>query len=132
MLVDEFLVQSWGLTKSYDTFQSYSQLQMFLLAFPNAFIIDNNIGGDKQWQGTWRVGRSRPPDKSVFIAYSKIGVDHWRQTVETLGVMVSILGHGIADILEGDTASDSHWDEDGGIPTIISMTHQQLVGIGSD
>jgi hypothetical protein len=31
--VDELLVESLGLTKAYDTFQSYSQLQMFLLAF---------------------------------------------------------------------------------------------------
>jgi hypothetical protein len=105
---------------------------MFLLAFPNAFIIVNNIGGDKQWQGTWRVGRPRPPDRSLFIAYNRIGVDHQRQTVETLGMMVSILGYGMADISEGDIDSDSHWDEDGGLPTIISMTHKQLVGIGSD
>jgi hypothetical protein len=59
-------------------------------------------------------------------------VDHQRQTVEALGVMVSILGHGTEDISEVDTDSDSHWDEDGGLPTVISMTHQQLVGIGSD
>ena len=38
-------------------------------------------------------------------------------------MMVSILGHGIVDILKGDTDSDSHWDEDGGLPIIISMTH---------
>jgi hypothetical protein len=49
-----------------------------------------------------------------------------------LGVRVSILGHGITDISEGDTDSDSHWDEDGGILTVISMTHEQLVGIGCD
>jgi hypothetical protein len=47
--VDELLVPSWGLTKAYDTFQSYSRLQMFLLAFPNTFIIDSSIGGDRQW-----------------------------------------------------------------------------------
>jgi hypothetical protein len=58
--------------------------------------------------------------------------DHQRQIVETLSVMVSILGHGIADISEGDTDSDSHWDEDGGLPTFISMTHEQLMGIGND
>jgi hypothetical protein len=33
---------------------------------------------------------------------------------------------------EVDTDSDSHWDEDGGFPTVISMAHHQLVGIGSD
>ena len=60
--VDELLVKSLGLTKVYDTFQSYIQLQLFLLAFPDTFIIDNNIGGDRQWQGTWRVGRQRPPN----------------------------------------------------------------------
>jgi hypothetical protein len=85
-----------------------------MLAFPDTFIIDSNIGGDRQWQVTWRIGRSSPPDRSVFIAYNRIGVDHQRQTVETLGVMVSILGRGITDISEGDTDSDSHWDEDGG------------------
>ena len=66
-----------------------------------------------------------------MIAYNKIGVDY-RQTIEALGVMESILGHGTKDISEVDTDSDSHWDEDGGISTIISMAHQQLVGIGSD
>jgi hypothetical protein len=105
---------------------------MFLLPFPDTLIVDSNIGGDKQWQGTWRVGRPRPPDRSVFIAYSRIGVDHQRQTIETLGVKVSILGRGITYISEGDTDSDSHWDEDGGLPTVIGITHEQSVGIGSD
>jgi hypothetical protein len=45
--MDEFLVESLGLTKAYDTFQSYSQLQMFLLAFPDTFIIDSSMGGDR-------------------------------------------------------------------------------------
>jgi hypothetical protein len=130
--VDELLVESLGLTKVYDTFQSYSRLQICLLALFDTFIIDSSAGGDRQGQGTWRVGRPRPPDRRVFIAYNNIGVDHQRQTVETLGVMVSILGHGIADISEGDTDSDSHGDEHGGLPTVISMTHEQLVGIGSD
>ena len=76
VLVDELLVQSWGLTKAYDTFQSYSWVQIFMIAFPDTFIIDNCIGGARQWQGTWRVGRMKPPDRSVLIAYSKIGVDH--------------------------------------------------------
>jgi hypothetical protein len=39
-------------------------------------------------------------------------------------VMVSILGHGIADISEGDTDPDSHGDEHGGILTDISMTQE--------
>jgi hypothetical protein len=47
-------------------------------------------------------------------------------------VMESILGHGTKDILEVDTDSNSHWDEVGGLPTVINMAHQQLVGIGSD
>jgi hypothetical protein len=46
--------------------------------------------------------------------------------------MVSILGHGIADISEGDIDTDSHGDEHGGLPTVISMTQEQLAGIGSD
>jgi hypothetical protein len=39
---------------------------------------------------TW----SRLPDRIVFIAHSSIGVDHQRQTVEVLGVLMTILGHG--------------------------------------
>jgi hypothetical protein len=126
------LVKSLGLTKEYDTSQAYRRLQLFLLAILDIFIIDNNIGGDRQCQGTWRVDRQRPPDRSDFITYYRIGEDHQRQTVEALGLMESILGHGTEDILEVDTDSDSHWDEDGGLPTVISMAHQQLVGIGSD
>jgi hypothetical protein len=78
VLVDDLLVKSLGLTKAYDTFQSYSWLQIFMISFLDTFIIDNNTGGDRQWQGTWRVGRLRPPDRSVFIAYNRIGVDHQR------------------------------------------------------
>jgi hypothetical protein len=69
---------------------------------------------------------------SAFTTYSRIGVDHHRQTIETLCVMVSILGHGIANISEGDTDTYSHGDEHGGIPTVIIMTQESLVGIGSD
>jgi hypothetical protein len=130
--VDDLLVESLGFTKAYDTFQSYSRLQIFLLSFPDTFIINNSIGGDRQWQGTWRVDRPGPLDRSVFITYNRIGVDHQRQTVETLGLMVSILGHGATDISKGNTDSDSHGDEHGGLPAIIGMTHEQLVGIGSD
>jgi hypothetical protein len=43
--MDELFVKSFGLTKEYDTFQSYSWLQIFMIAFPNTFIIDNNTGG---------------------------------------------------------------------------------------
>jgi hypothetical protein len=123
--VDELLVESLRLTKAYDTFQSY-------VSFPNTFIIDNNIGGDRQQQVTERVDRSRPPDMSALIAYNRIGVDHQRHTIETLGMMVSIVVPWITNISEGDTDSDSHEDEHGGLPTTISMTQKQLVGIGSD
>jgi hypothetical protein len=47
-------------------------------------------------------------------------------------MMESILGHGIEDISEVDTYSDSHWDEDGGLSTVTNRAHQQLVRIGSD
>jgi hypothetical protein len=47
--VDEILVESLGSTKEYDTFYSSIRLQMFLLDFPDTFIIDNIIGGDRQW-----------------------------------------------------------------------------------
>jgi hypothetical protein len=65
-----------------------------MIAFLDIFIIDNNTGGARQWQGTWRVGRLRPPDRSVLIAYNRIGVDHQGQIVEVLSMMESILGHG--------------------------------------
>jgi hypothetical protein len=35
--------------------------------------------------------------------------------------MVSIIGQGIADILKGNTDTDSHEDEHEGLPTVISM-----------
>jgi hypothetical protein len=102
------------------------------MSSPDTFIIDNNTGGARQSQGTWRVGRPRPPDKSVLIAYIKIGVDHQGQTVEALRVMESILGRGTEDISKVATYSDSHWDESGVLSTVIGREHQQLVGIGSD
>jgi hypothetical protein len=95
-----------------------------MVAFLDTFIIDNNAGGARQWQGTWRVGRLRPPDRSVLIGYNKIGVDHQGQTVEALGMMESILGHGTEDISEVATYSNSHWDEGGGISTVTSRAHQ--------
>jgi hypothetical protein len=49
-------------------------------------------------------------------------MDHHRQTVESLCMMVSIIGHGIEDILEGDTDTDSHRDVHAGLPTVINMT----------
>jgi hypothetical protein len=130
--VDELLVESLGLTKIYDTFQSYGCLQICLLSLSDAFIIDSSAWGDKHGQGTWRVGRPRPPARRVLIAHRSIGVDHQRHTVETLDMMVRILGHVTTDISEGNTDSDSHEDEHGGLPTVIRMTHEQLVGIGSD
>ena len=47
-------------------------------------------------------------------------------------MMVSIIGHGIADISEGNIDSYSHEDEHGGLLITINMTHEQLVRIGSD
>jgi hypothetical protein len=51
-------------------------------------------------------------------------------------VMESILSRGTEDILEVDIGSDSHRDEDGGtidwprgLPKVISMAQQQLVGM---
>ena len=41
--MDELLVESLRLTKACDTFQSYSQLQIYLLSFPDMFIIDNSM-----------------------------------------------------------------------------------------
>jgi hypothetical protein len=95
--MDQLMVESLGFTKACEIFQSYSQLQMFMLAFPDIFIIDNNMRRDRQWQRTWRVVRSRPPDMSAFTAYNWTEVDHDRQTVETLCVIMSVIGQVIAD-----------------------------------
>jgi hypothetical protein len=103
-----------------------------MMAFPDTFIIDSSTGGARQWQGAWTVVRPRPPNMSVLIAYIKIGVDHQGQTVEALGMMESILGHGTKDISEVATYSDSHWDEGGAISIVTGRAHQQLVGVGSD
>jgi hypothetical protein len=78
------------------------------------------------------VGRPRPPDRSAFTTYNRMGVDHHRQAIETLCVIVSIIGQGIADISKGNTDADSHEDEHEGILTVISMSQEQLAGIGSD
>jgi hypothetical protein len=40
---DELLVKSLGLTKACDAFQSYSQLHICLLSFPDTFIIDSSM-----------------------------------------------------------------------------------------
>jgi hypothetical protein len=69
--MDELLVESLGLTKACDTSQSYSQLQMFLLACPVTFIIDNNMRRDRPWLGAWRVIRSRLYDRSIVMAYNR-------------------------------------------------------------
>jgi hypothetical protein len=47
-------------------------------------------------------------------------------------MMVSIIGQVIADNLEGDTDTDTDEDEHRGLPTMISLTQEQLEGIGSD
>jgi hypothetical protein len=41
--MEELLVESLGLTKACDAFQSYSQLQICLLSFSDTFIIDNSM-----------------------------------------------------------------------------------------
>jgi hypothetical protein len=69
---------------------------------------------------------------SAFTAYNRKEVDRDRQTVETLCVMVSIIGQVIADNSEGDIDTDTHEDEHRGLPTVISLTQEQLAGIGSD
>jgi hypothetical protein len=74
--VDVLLVESLGLTKAGDIFQPYSQLQMFLLALPNTFIIDNNMRRDRQWQRAWRVIRLRPPDMSTSTTCNRSEMDH--------------------------------------------------------
>jgi hypothetical protein len=117
--VDVLLVESLGLTKEGVIFQPYNQLHMSLLPFPDTFIMDNNTRRDKQGQRAWGVPRPRPPDMSIFTAYSRIEMDRHRQSVETRCVIESIMGQVIAD-------------EHMGLLTVISLTQEQLDGIGSD
>jgi hypothetical protein len=117
--MDELLVESLGLTKACDAFQSYSQLQMFLLARPDTFIIDNSMRRDRPWLRAWRVSRPRLHDRSTFTTYSRSEVDCVRQTVETWCVMVSIIDY-------------VKIDEHKGLLTVISFTQEQLEEIGSD
>jgi hypothetical protein len=95
--MDELLVESLGLTKTCDAFQSYKQLQRFLLARPDTFIIDNNMRRDRPWLRAWRVSRPRLHDRSTFMAYNRLEVDRVRQTVETWCVMVSIIDQVMTD-----------------------------------
>jgi hypothetical protein len=92
VLVDAILVESLGLTKTCGIFQSYGQLQIFLLAFPDTFIIGINMRRDRQWLRTWGVARPRSLDMSVFTASSRIEVDRHRKLVETWCMMVTIIG----------------------------------------
>jgi hypothetical protein len=54
---DELLVESLGLAKAYDTFQSYSQLQMFLLAFPTLLSLTAAWGKIDNGRGHGELGR---------------------------------------------------------------------------
>jgi hypothetical protein len=76
--MDKLLVKSLGLTKACDAFHSYIQLQRFLLARPNTFIIDNSMRRDRSWLRAWRVSRPRLHDRSTFTAYSRSEVDRVR------------------------------------------------------
>jgi hypothetical protein len=122
--MDKLLVES--LTEACVIFQYYSQLHMFLLASPNTFIIDNSMRTDRQWQRTWRVVRPRPPDMSAFTTYNRIELDHGRNIVETLCMMVSIIGQLIAKNTRGDRDTDTHEGEHMGLPTVIRLTHEHL------
>jgi hypothetical protein len=95
--VDVLLVESLGMTKTSGIFQSYGQLQMFLLSFPDTFIIGSSMRRDWPWLRTWGVAMPRPPDRSIFTASNQIEVDRHRKLVETWCVMVSIMGPEIAD-----------------------------------
>jgi hypothetical protein len=69
---------------------------------------------------------------STFIAYIRTDVDCVGQIVENLCVMMSIIAQVMADSSDDDTHTDSHEDENRGLPTVISLTQEQLEKIGSD
>jgi hypothetical protein len=95
--MDELLVESLGLTRACDAFQSYSQLLMFLLACPSTFIIDNSMRRDRLWLREWRVSRLRLHDMGTFTAYSRSELDCVRQTIETWYVTVSLIDQVMKD-----------------------------------
>jgi hypothetical protein len=92
VLIDVLMVKSLGLFETGGIFQSYGQLHIFLLSFPDTFIIRNNMRRDWSWLRTWGVARPRPPDRSIFTTSIRIEVYHHRKLVETWCVMVSIMG----------------------------------------
>jgi hypothetical protein len=47
-------------------------------------------------------------------------------------VMMSIIAQVMADSSDDDTHTDSHEDENRGLPTVINLTQEQLEKIGSD
>ena len=108
--MDELLVESLGLTKACDTSKSYSQLQMFLLACHDTFIIDNSMRRDRPWLGAWRVSTLRLHDRSTFTTYNRSEVDCVRETV-TCCVMVSIIDQVMTN-------------EHCGLLTVISLAHE--------
>jgi hypothetical protein len=105
------LVESLGLTKAGGIFQSYGQLQMSLLSFPDTFIMNNNMRRDRKWLRTWRVSRPRPLDRSTFTTYSRSEVDRVKQTAETWCLMVRIIGQ---------VTKNEHR----GLSTVTSSTHE--------
>jgi hypothetical protein len=111
VLVDVVLVESLGVNNTGGIFQSYGQLQMFLLSFPNAFIMGNNMRRDWSWLRTWGVARPKPPDNSIFTTSNRIEVDRHRKIVEAWCMMVSIMGPMIVD-------------EHIGLMTMINLTHE--------
>jgi hypothetical protein len=117
--MDELLVESLGLTKACDAFQSYSQLLMFLLACPSTFIIDNSMRRDRLWLRAWRVSRLRLHDRGTFTAYNRSEVDCVRQTIETWYVTVSLIDQVMTD-------------EHRGLQTVISPAQEQPAETGSD
>jgi hypothetical protein len=117
--MDELLVESLGLTKACDAFQSYSQLLMFLLACPSTFIIDSSMRRDRLWLREWRVSRLRLHDRGTFMTYSRSEVDCVRQTIETWYVTVSLIDQVMTD-------------EHRGLQTVISPAQEQPVETGSD
>jgi hypothetical protein len=117
--MDEILVESLELTKAFETSQSYSQLQMFLLTCPDTFIIDNSMRRDRPWLRAWRVSRPRLHDISTFMAYNKSEVDRVRQTIETWCVMVSIIDQVMTN-------------EHRGLLIVITLTQEKLADTKSD
>jgi hypothetical protein len=100
--MDEILVESLGLTKACDTSQSYSQLQMFLLACPEYFIIDSSRRRDRSWLRAWRMSRPSHTLHLGLVWSGPVGTFPMGRDLSSL--LIIMTGHG--DVWTGTSSTE--------------------------